>query len=580
MESHATDPFTREIIKEGFIAAVEESFVTLGRTSKSTIIYEVLDYACGLTDAKGDLVAEAAGVPGFIGLLSFAVKEALEKYGVSGIAEGDVILTNSPYASGTHLSDVSMCMPILFKNELLAFSVNKAHWTEVGGRDPGSWTTDSTEIYQEGLQFPSIKLYDEGQRNESLVDLIRANVRLPTMSLGDLHAQVAALKRGAYRTQALCEKYGQNAVLETIRWYMEYGERVTREEMRRLPKGVFRAEDWMDDDGLSDEPIVVKVKVTITDEAFVVDFADTSPQSPGPVNSTLPATISAVREVFKAVTDPHQVMNEGCFRPLEVRVPEGCILNAAHPAPTSIYWESMIYASDVVWKALALEVPDRLPAGHFLSSCGTIISGREAGGGMFLLVEPQAGGWGASHRKDGERGLVVSSDGDTFVIPVEVCERRYPLRVEQFAFNLEEGGHGAYRGGNGLVRDYRILSPEALVTATFGRFRYPPWGMAGGQDGTCNRIEFHLRDRESPEIRGKAARVRVGRGDLVRLITGVGGGYGDPMKRDPKRVVRDIIEGFITPTQATEVYGVRIVDEEGSETRWKPTPERTRRAAP
>jgi len=556
----ATDPFTREIIKESLVAATEESFVALGRASKSTIIYEVLDYACGLTDARGDLIAQANGVPGFLGLLSFCVREVLEKFGIRRLEEGDIILSNVPYASGTHLSDVAMCMPIFHEGAPVAFSVNKAHWTEVGGKDPGSWTTDSTEIYQEGLQFPAVKLYERGALNESLADVIRENVRLPDMSLADMHAQSASLRVAGRRAQQVIRKYGWPRVHETIDWYMSYGERIARQQLLKLPKGEFEAEDWIDESGLTDAPIHVKVRVSIETDRVVIDYTGTARQSRGPVNCTRPATICAARKAFVSVIDPRMSVNEGCFRPLEVVVPEGTVFNATRPAPTATYWDSMIFAEDLVWKALAPHLPERLSAGHFLSTCGLVLSARRSDGRQVILVEPQAGGWGAGKAKDGERGLVASSDGDTYMIPVEVCEQRFPILVEQYSFNTEEGGQGEFRGGNGLIRDYRIVGTDASLTATFGRFRFPPWGIAGGKAGTCNRMELTGLGDAAPSIRGKVARFPLDPGHLVRLVTGVGGGYGNPLRRDPQRVLDDVMNDFVSTEQAERTYGVVIAN--------------------
>lgn len=570
VERIKTDVFTREIVNEGLLAAAEESFVALGRTSKSSIIYEVLDYACGLTTPKAELVALSHGVPGFIGLLSFNVAEALAGSQTDQLEDGDTILTNIPYTSGTHLSDVSMCMPIFCEGELVAFSSNKAHWTEVGGKSPGSWTTDATEVYQEGLQFPSIKLYERGTLNTALIELIRANVRMPEMTLGDLYAQAASLRVAARRVAELCRKHGIAVVRDAMTWYIDYGERLARQEIVRLPKGVFEAEDWIDSDGLTDDPIHVNVKVTITDREFVVDYSGSDQQTRGPINCTLPATTCSARKVFLGVTDPHSAMNDGYFRPLRVIAPQGTVFNATRPAPTSIYWDSMIFAEDLIWKALAPYIPGRLSAGHFLSTCGIILAGEQTDSREpFILVEPQAGGWGARSDLDGERGLVASSDGDTFVMPVEVCEQRFPVLVEQYSFNLEEGGQGKFRGGNGLVRDYRIRSSAATLTGTFGRFKYPPWGVQGGLPGTRNRAEFHLR-QGLRETHGKLARFPLKQGDLVRIVTATGGGWGHPLNRDPVQVLDDVLDGFLTETQARETYGVvvdvdrRRVDIEGT----------------
>lgn len=554
------DPFTREIIGEMLRASAEEMFITLTRTSQSPIIYEVLDCACGLTTADGDLIAEAEGVPGFIGCLGFAVRSILEKFGTDALHAGDVFATNDPYAGGgTHLSDVVLIAPVFFEGELVAFAANKAHWTEVGGMAAGSWTTDATEIYQEGLQFPAIRLYRQGEPIPSLMDLIAANVRLPDMTMGDLYAGVASLRAGERGVLGVCRKYGVSALREAMTTLLERGEQVTLARLCELPAGEYHAEDWIDDDGLSDEPLPVRVKVTIEADRCIADFTGSASQAAGPINTTWTGLEVACREIFKAIIDPHFPTNEGGFRPLHVVCPNGTIFTAQRPAPVSTYWETGAYVSDLIWQALFPIATDRLPVGHSLSVCGTIISGTDAERGQFVLVEPQAGGWGATVDRDGESGLVVSGDGETYVMPVEVCETRYPLLVEQFAFNTELAGAGRFRGGFGLVRDYRITCARAWLTATFGRHRFPSWGADGGESGSANAIEVYPQGAETPTLRcGKIARHPLERGDVVRLITGVGGGYGDPRTRDPCHVQDDVRNQFMTTAQARELYGVAL----------------------
>ncbi len=554
------DPFTVEIIREQLIAAAEESFVVLGRTSQSPIIYEVLDYACAITDHNGDLIAQANGVPGFLGTLSFAVKAVLQKFGSNAMHPGDVFITNDPYqGGGNHLSDVALIAPIFCQNRLIAFSVNKAHWTEVGGMAAGSWTTDSREIFQEGLQFPAIHLFREGKPEQGLLELIAANVRTPERTLGDLYAGVAALRSAERRIGEMCHRYGADVLGASMAAILDHGEKLARQALARLPKGSFFAEDWMDDDGLSDEPVYVCARVTITDDAFVADFTGSAPQVSGPINCTRTRLHSACRTIFKAITDPKSPVNEGWFRPLQVVCPEGTVFTARRPAPVSTYWETGAYAVDLLWHALFPVLPDRLTAGHSLSVCGTVISGRDENGDYFILVEPQAGGWGAGATKDGESGLVVVGDGETYVMPVEVCETRYPLLVEQFTFNVQPAGAGMYRGGFGLIRDYRLLSASAQLTTTFGRHKYAPWGAAGGQPGSPNGVAIIPAGASEPILwKGKLARYPLRRGDVVRLVTGVGGGYGDPRRRDPDAVREDVRNGFLTADQARMIYGVVV----------------------
>jgi N-methylhydantoinase B len=558
--THASlDPFTIEIIKEALNAIGDEMFVSLQRTSKSPIIYEVLDYCCGVTDEYGQLLAQGNGVAGFLGTMAFAAQSTRAKFWPGRLDEGDIIVTNDPYGGGgTHLSDVSLVMPIFVDGELVGFSANKAHWTEVGGKDPGSWTTDSVDIWQEGLQFPCVKLFSRGEPIESVFEIIEANVRTPDMTLGDVWAQVAACRLGALRFQELCRKHGVPTVRRAIATLFDYGETMVRQELARLPAGVYEAEDWIDDDGLSQDPIYCKVKVTISPDEFVADFTGTSPQTAGPVNCSWTGLISAVRIVFKALTDPHLPANEGCFRPMRVVCPEGTVFTAKRPAPVSTYWDSMIFAADLVWKALAPAAPHRLAAGHFMSVCADVTftihpdTGRPA-----ILVEPNAGGWGAAIDQDGEAGLVCVGDGETYILPLEVTEAIYGIQVDCFAFNTAEGGEGTFRGGRGLIRDYRILSEQGgFITSTFGRHKYPAWGVADGRAGSPNAVQIRFADGRAPVTVGKTARYPLRKGDVARLITGAGGGWGDPRQRDRAAVLADLRAELIDAEIARRVYGL------------------------
>src|SRR5437773_442964 len=460
------DPFAAEIIRESLVAVAEEMFVSLQRTSQSTIIYEVLDFACGITDNKAQLIAQTNGVTAFAGILTFTVQSVLDKFGLEQIREGDIFATNDPYTGGgTHLSDVAMVMPLFYEGELLAFAANKAHWTEVGGKDAG-----------------------------------------------------------------------------------------------RLTKGSFEAEDFTADDGLTPEPIPTKVKLTITDDEFVADFTGSGPQARGPVNCTRTGLMGGMRTIFKALTNPETPVNEGGFRPLKVICPEGNIFSAVRPAPVSTYWETLLNSVDLVWKALAPHMPERMTAGHFLSVCGLILAGTHADTGeLVILVEPQAGGWGAGADKDGESGLVCIGDGETYIIPAEVCEQKYGIVVDQYALNSVDAGAGEFRGGLGLVRDYRILSEEGMfLTATFGRAKFPPWGVAGGEPGSPNYVEVIRADGTPSQRFGKGARVHLRRGDIARLITGAGGGWGDPHDRPRAKVLADVKEGYISQTAARDTYGQNL----------------------
>ncbi|HEX2236524.1 MAG TPA: hydantoinase B/oxoprolinase family protein [Actinomycetota bacterium] len=516
------DPFVREIVGAQLRSAAREMFVTLGRASQSPIIYEVLDYACGLCDRDGYLVAEAEGIPGFIGTLGHAAQEILAQH-EGGMTEGDVYVLNDPFrGGGTHLSDVALVAPVYFDGARVAFAVNKAHWTEVGGVSAGSWSPDTREIHQEGLIFPGVPLYRRGELNDALVELIRANVRLPDATLGDLFAGVAGLRTARERVQDICRRLGVGILADAMRELHEVGAQSALAALRALPAGVYEASDFMDDDGVSDEPVPVRVAVEISPEGMRCDFTGSGAQAPGSVNSTWSSLHAACRSAYKAVIGPDLATTDGLFRPLEIVAPEGSIFNATYPAPVGVYWESSDYATDLVWKALAPVVPHRLTAGHHLSVCGTLVSGPG-----FILVEAQAGGWGAALDRDGVSALYPCGDGDTRNIPAEVCEHRYPVRVRRYELRRDDAGAGRRRGGRGLVREYEVLCDGASLTASFGRHRFAPWGVDGGAPGSENAVEV-LRAGGVVARSGKLSGFALERGDVVRIITGSGGGWGPP----------------------------------------------------
>ena len=559
MTANSVSPFTLEIIKNGLIVASEEMFHSWGRTAKSPVIYEVLDYAVGLIDGEGEnLVTQAPGIPGFTGVLDFAAGEVVEMWG-DDIQEGDVFVSNVPYQSGTHLNDVTLIMPVFNDGRRLGFAVAKGHWSEVGGMHFGSWTSDSTEIYQEGIQFPCVKLYMGGEPNRSIVEMIRYNSRLPDFVLGDMYAQVASMRVAGRRVNWLVDKYGVDTVLYAMDKLLEDGENYAKLKLRDLPKGTFKAEDWIDDDGITDDAIPVKVEVEITDDGFRVDFTGSGDQAAGSINSAYPSTVSGVRETYMAMIDPYTHPNGGFFAPLEIIAPEGTVFNPVRPAPTSTFWEGMSHAADIVWKALAEAAPERLSAGHFLSIEATILGGvDDRTGAPFAIVEPQPGGWGAGIDMDGESALVACGDGETYIASSEVYERRTPILVERYALNTGDGtGHGAHRGGFGAVRNYRLLCSEASFTVSAGRSKYPCWGVDGGMDGTPNYAVVYKQGEEPMRVM-KVAAMKVRKGEMVSLVTGGGGGWGDPAERDPELVLRDVVNEYVTPKVAREVYGVEI----------------------
>lgn len=555
----SADAFTREVIRNKLLAIAGEMGIVLARTSMSPIVYEVLDFACGITDVEAQVIAQDNGLCLFTGTFKPQVESILRRHPLAAMRPGDVFMTNGPYGGGTHTADVALVMPIFASERVIAFGISVTHWTEIGGKVLGSLSPDSTEIFQEGLQFPQLLLYRAGELNTELVELIRENVRLPRMSLGDLSAGVAAVRIADERLQGIVARYGLDATLETFGAILDHGEAIARDALKRIPPGVYEAEEIIDGDGITEDAIPVRVRVEITSERLIADFTGTSPRVRGPINCARGALMSACKTVFKAITAPDAPSNEGLFRPLEVIAPEGTVFTAVRPAATGWYYEASAFATELIWKALAPVLPEHLSAGSYVSLCAYYIGGTTPEGEYWVQATPQDGGWGAGIDVDGESGLIATTDGDTYNYPAEVIEHAFPLAMERNALNVEAGGGaGRRRGGFGTIREFRVLNPTGgSLLASIGRSVQRPWGVAGGQEGTSNFYEV---------VRGDGERIRGGRvtgltlaaGDLVRVVTGNGGGWGEPRQRERELVRDDVRDGYITVETAREVYGVNV----------------------
>lgn len=557
-------PFTLEIIKDSFIAIGEEMFNTVARTSMSPVIYETLDYATGLTDSQGNLLTQGNGITGFVGMLSSMVKEVLNKFD-ERINEGDIYIINDPYqGGGSHLSDVGLVLPIFYDDELIAFSANKAHWTEVGGKDWGSYTNSSTDIFQEGIQFSCLKLIDKGEINEALIDIIRSNVRTPEQSLGDLWAQVAGLRTGNKRFKELCDRYSKELILQAITYHLDHGEKIALSEIAKLPNGDYYAEDYIDTDGMGNGPFLIKVKVTISDTEFICDFRGSHPQVLGPVNATYSGLVAAVRSIYMSITNPSEDVNDGMFRPLKIIADPKSIMSAEKPAPVSNYFESFLGSLNLIWKACAPIVPERLAAGHYNSVGSVVMNGSDPNSDdSFIIVEPTQGGWGASAHADGNSAQFCFGNGETFNVPIEIAESRYGVLVKEFSLNTNDQGAGAgeYIGGKGITRTYQALYDGQSVNGTFGRHLFRPWGLDGGHDGSTNNYYINRVDGTVEGPYGMHPHTKLNKGDSVSFITGTGGGYGNPLARDPQKVVKDVRNGFYTVAQARDIFGIEIEPE-------------------
>lgn len=554
------DPFTLEIVREKLTAAADEMGVVLARTSMSPIVYEVLDFACGLTDSAARVVAQTNGLTLFTGTFGPQIEGVIGKFGLAAMREGDVFATNVPYAGGTHTCDVCLVKPILVAGRVLGFAVSVTHWIEIGGAVPGSISPEATEVYQEGLQLPAVRIVDAGAPNEAVWDIIRQNIRLPRTGIGDLNAGLAALAIGERRVVEACERYGVDLVLGTFERILDHGEQIARAEIRKIPNGVYRATGYIDGDGHSDDPIHIEVAVTVADDTIHADFTGCAPAVRGPINCATGALLSACKTVVRAITAPQASSNDGFFRPFTLTIPPGTVFSAEAPSPTGWYYEASAFANDLMWRALAPVVPERLGAGSYASlACSYVVGEDAATGELFVLAEPNVGGWGGSATGDGESALIATTDGDTYNFPVEVVEARYPVLVERYELNTSVGGGaGRWRGGFGVVREYRLHgSRNASGYGSIGGWARRPWALGGGREGAFNNLVYTRAGAETLP-HGRVARLSLGDGDLARSTTGTGGGWGDPHEREPWRVREDVLDGYVTVAAARHDYGVAI----------------------
>lgn len=544
------DPITLEIIQNSLQAAADEMFAAMRKTAMSSIIYEVLDMGTGITDAEGRIASSGAGIPAFIGVLDKSVQFILSKH--DDIRPGDAFITNDPWYGGvTHLNDLVLAMPVFVEGRLIAWTANIAHNSDVGGMAPGSLSGEATEIFQEGLRLPAVKLIREGETDQAVMDIITCNSRMPDFLLGDVWAAIASVRVGARRLEGLATKYGADTFIRAMQSFMEFGEKTALAELANLPKGTFELDEEQDDGR------IFNVKITITDTEFLVDLRDNPDQDVGPTNTSRDGTMVCAQMVFKALTDPDSPANDGSFRPLKVLTREGSIFHAQEPAAIGFYFETEVRVYDLIWRCLAPHIPERLPAGHFSSICGTFIGGIHPDTGrQYTIIEPQIGGWGAWEGRDGNPCIFSGFHGETYNTPAEISEARNGLFVDRMALNTEPGGEGQFSGGRGLVLEYRIRTQNGFLTAGYTRSRIKPWGLEGAEEGSGNYVEV-IKNGET-ERYSFVSGLGLTTDDVIRVVTSCGAGYGDPKARDPEAVKRDVKDGILSAERARDIHGVEV----------------------
>lgn len=556
----AQDPFTFAVIKSALDTIVDDMAYTVMRTARSSIVRDVLDYSCTLCDAEGLILAQAKTVALHLGAVPDAIAAMLAKF-KDDLAPGDVVIFNDPYNGGMHLPDIFMFKPIFLGGELQGHAVVIAHHCDVGGRVPGSNAADSTEIYQEGLRIPPLKLYSAGQANETLLSLIRQNVRLPDLVIGDLEAQLATCNIGEREFLRLLEKYGPAESRGYFARLIDYGETLTRKAIAAWPDGTYGFTDYIDGDGLVAGRIPIQCAITVKGDHLTVDFAGSSPQVKGAINSTLSFVKSATYLSIRCALDQDVPNNAGIYRCITVTAPKGSILNPELPAAVAARALTGYRVVDAVMGALAQIVPDRVVAAGEGGNTVIAFGGQDAATrAPFILVDMINGAWGARADKDGIEGVTNPSQNMSNM-PVETLEDRFPVLVEEYGFRPDSCGPGRYRGGLGLVRQYRLLAAHAMMQIRADRHDHRPYGLFGGGAAAPSR---NLLDpaHAAETLPSKVTREIVA-GTVLRHEQAGGGGYGDPLSRTPEAVLEDVLDGKITPGFARAAFGV-VLDEAGS----------------
>jgi N-methylhydantoinase B len=535
-----------EIVRNGVIAVTEEMKTNLMRTAYNMIVYEALDFTVGLYTAEGETVSIGLGLPSFIRGMAETVKAKLRHFGREGLEPGDILVTNDAYTTGSHLYHFTFSLPIFHKGVLSGFACCMAHWTDVGGVLGGV----TTDIYSEGIQIPIVKYARAGVVNQDLIDIIRMNVRIPERAMGDLRAQITAVKTGERRFLELLERYGRKPVLAAIANIMDQSEKAARERTRTIPDGVYQAESFMDDDGVElGKRVPIKVRVVKKGDEMTVDLSQVSPQVRGFFNSGATTGYSCAQVAYKCLTSPTDYpINEGSFRPLKVILAPGTVVSAVKPAAMRWWMTFPMTVVDTLFKAMESAIPDRTIAAHHADLLVCLINGISPRDGRLFLagIGPSGGGFGAKLTEDGMSATVCLNDGDTHNHPVEQMEAKYPMLFERHAL----------RGGLGTEQVVQARSP-ININIQVDRVHCPPWGLAGGHSGAGNQVALRIAGKEIADLpNAKVLMKRLERGDAITIRAGGGGGFGPPAERDPQAVAHDVRQGYVSLEVARDAYGV------------------------
>jgi N-methylhydantoinase B len=549
---------TGEVLRHGFIAVTEEMKSNLMRTAYNMIIYEALDFTVGLFDRRGDTISIGLGLPMFIRGMSDTVKATIAELGADDFRPGDIYVTNDAYTTGSHLNHVTLTLPLFHEGQLFGFTATMAHWEDIGGVLNGV----TTDIYSEGLQIPIMRLYSEGELNDDLVRIIRQNVRLPELAVGDLRAEIAAVRTGEKRTMQLVENYGIDNVVAAMRYVADRSTVRAAAAVEQIPDGEYFAESFMDDDGVSEDPIPIRVRVVVEGAEMTIDLSDVGAQVEGFYNAGRSAGLSAAQVAFTCIVDPKsRPINHGTFKALNVVLGDRTVVSAEKPAAMRWWMTVPMTVVDTIFKALSQAIPERIAAGHHADLNVVDINGIKPNSGQFYRCTGGlvGGGWGAKGSGDGVSATICINDGDTHNAPIESIESKFPHVVIKQELRRDSGGAGRHRGGLGVIQERQMLSP-AKINAQIERTQQAPWGLYEGRDASPNAIELRLSDGRMRTF--KTAKVLdhdLGTGESYVLSSGGGGGFGNPLERPVEVVANDVYQGYVSAEAARRDYGV-VVD--------------------
>jgi len=570
------DPVTLEVIRNALPAISNEMSYDLQRTSYNMMIYEVGDYCCSLMDVEGRLLSQnTGGVSHFVSDLGVVIQDGVEKIGRDNFHPGDVIITNHQAVCGQHLNNVCVYVPFFFEGELIGFPIIRAHWVDVGGMSTGFGAQANVfDPWMEGLQLDQLKIYEAGVPKKDLLKLIADNIRYPDAAMGDMRGQIAACQLAMRRLEELFGKYGKDVIFACIERIFADTEATCRKVVEGIPDGTYEAESFLDDDGYEKGvPVPIKVRVTVSGSDMTIDLSGCSQQVKGSINSR---TLAGARVAYKALTVPLDPVNEGSFTALKIIIPEGNFMMAKFPAPMPGWSMPIPTVIDTILKALAPAIPDRIPAAHLGVLGGTIVFfGHDPKKGKNFVVQSiEGGGWGGRPFEDGESASVSVCQGDVRNAPIENIELKCPVVIEGRVMRRDSGGAGKYRGGLGLDTKVRSLVEGRWNLIQTGRRRCPPWGLYGGKEGAVSDYLLRLPGKEEWESVDVALHP-VPEETQAIIRTAGGGGWGDPLERDPKKVLEDVLEGLVSAEAAEREYGVVLKPGSGGDL-YQLDPEATR----